>query len=113
MIGSTTETSNTGNVYSGNVFDGSDSTFGNVCTSPGCVTSAGNGGAATGWAIGGECYDVHGNVFRHVSNGIECANITIVHDNLFEYLFEPVNNAPHGNVIEQLYGPAGRYALLV
>jgi hypothetical protein len=108
MIGSSGG-GNTGNVFSGNVFDGSDSTFGNVCNSPSCVGGSGNGGAATGWAIAGECYDVHRNVFRHVSNGIECGNITIVHDNLFEYLFEPLNNAPHGNVVETLVAAAGAY----
>jgi hypothetical protein len=111
MIGSYTTNSNTGNVYSGNVFDGSDSTFGNVCTTPTCVGNfSATQGAATGWAIAGECYDVHGNVFRHVSNGIECGNITIVHDNLFEYLFEPLNNAPHGNVVESLGGYTGETA---
>jgi hypothetical protein len=30
-----------------------------------------------------------------------------VHDNLFEYIFEPHNNSPHGNVIESLGGIAG------
>ncbi len=109
MIGSSGG-GNTGNVFSGNVFDGSDSTFGNVCNSPSCVANYGNGGGATGWAIASECYDVHENVFRHVSNGIECGNITIVHDNLFEYLFEPLNNNPHGNVVESLGGYTGETA---
>jgi hypothetical protein len=110
MIGSYTTNSNTGNVYASDVFDGSDSTFGNACTTPSCVGNYGNGGGATGWAIAGECYNVHASVFRHVSNGIECGNITIVHDNLFEYLFEPVNNAPHGNVVESLGGYSGETA---
>jgi hypothetical protein len=102
---------NTGNVYADNLFDGSDSTFGNVCTTPGCVGNYNSTyGAASGWAIAGECYDVHGNIFRHVSNGIECGNITLVHDNLFEYLFEPVNSSPHGNVVESLGGYAGETA---
>jgi len=109
MIGSSGG-GNTGNVFSGNVFDGSDSTFGNACTTPSCVANYGNGGGATGWAIASECYDVHENVFRHVSNGIECGNITIVHDNLFEYLFEPLNNSPHGNVVESLGGYSGETA---
>jgi hypothetical protein len=109
MIGSS-GSGNTGNVFSQNVFDGSDSTFGNVCNSPSCVGSYGNGGGATGWAIASECYDVHENIFRHVSNGIECGNITIVHDNLFEYLFEPLNNNPHGNVVESLGGYSGETA---
>jgi hypothetical protein len=101
---------NTGNVYSQDIFDGSDSSLGAVCTSASCVGNWGNGGGATGWAIASECYDVHESVFRHVSNGIECGNITIVHDNLFEYLFEPINNSPHGNVVESLGGYSGETA---
>lgn len=109
MIGSSGG-GNTGNVFSGNVFDGSDSTFGAACTTSSCVGNYGNGGGATGWAIANECYDVHENIFRHVSNGIECGNITIVHDNLFEFLFEPLNNNPHGNVVESLGGYSGETA---
>jgi hypothetical protein len=94
---------NTGNVYASNVFDGSDSSLGTVCNNPGCVPNTSSGGA-TGWAIAQECYDVNKSVFRHLSNGIECNNISIVHDNLFEYLFEPLNDSPHGNVVESLGG---------
>jgi hypothetical protein len=109
MIGSS-GVGNTGNVFASDVFDGSDSSLGAVCTTASCVGSWGSGGAATGWAIGSECYDVHQSIFRHVSNGIECANITIVHDNLFEFLFEPINDSPHGNVVESLGGYSGETA---
>jgi hypothetical protein len=102
-------TGNTGNVYAYNVVDGSDSTWGAVCNSPTCIATTTTKGA-TGWAFGQECYNVHDNVIRHVSNGIQCSNVTIVHDNLMEYQFEPsfpVGNPRHGNVIESIGGTSG------
>lgn len=98
-----TGSGNTGNEWAYNIVDGSDSTFGAACTNPSCVASTTTKGA-TGWAFGVECYNVHHNVIRHVSNGLECQNITIVHDNLLEYLFEPSFGGRHGNVIESLDG---------
>ena len=109
----------TNNVFANNVFDGSDSTFGtrytvpsSACPTPGngvnCAPTTGTpttgNAGATGWAIAGECYDVHQNVFRHMSNALEC-NAATVHDNLFEYMFEPANNSPHGNILEMAVGP--------
>ena len=83
----------TGNVVASNVFDGSDSSLG---TTP---------GKSSGFAIYAECYDVHGNVFRHVSNGAVCSNLTHVHENLFEYMYNPVErHFAHGNVVESLGG---------
>jgi hypothetical protein len=84
----------TNNVIVDNVFDGSDSSLASVP------------GKATGFAIYQECYDVHNNIFRHVSNGAVCANVTYVHDNLFEYLYEPATRV-HGNVVESVGGIAG------
>jgi hypothetical protein len=81
------------------VIDGSDSTFGTACTSPSCVGSFGGSGGATGYAIG-DCWDVEYSVVRHASQGMECGDASIVHDNLFEYLFEPSFGGRHGNVFE-------------
>jgi hypothetical protein len=86
----------TNNVVVGNVFDGSDSSLG---TTP---------NKSTGFAIYAECYDVHNNIFRRVSNGAVCTNLTYVHDNLFEYMYNPVETYfHHGNVVESLGGLAG------
>ena len=88
----------TNNVIVGNVFDGSDSSLG---TTP---------GKSTGFAIYAECYDVHGNIFRRVSNGAVCSNLTYVHDNLFEYMYNPVERYfHHGNVVESLGGLSEGY----
>ena len=104
-----TGSGNTGNEWAYNVIDGSDSTFGAACTNSSCVVSTTTKGA-TGWAFGVECYNVHHNVIRHVSNGLECQNATIVHDNLLEYLFEPSFGGRHGNNIESLGGNPGMVA---
>jgi hypothetical protein len=85
----------TNNVIVGNVFDGSDSSLG--------TTS----GRASGFAVYGECYDVHNNIFRRLSNGVVCPNITYVHDNLFEYMYNAVEeHFAHGNVVES-FGELG------
>jgi hypothetical protein len=69
-----------------NVFDGVDSSLG--------ATQ----GAASGMAIYNTCKEISYNVFSHVSNGCIC-NPASVHDNLFQYLYEP-QGAQHGNIIE-------------
>lgn len=69
-----------------NVFDGSDSSLGTTA------------GEASGFAINNTCKEIAFNVFRHVSNGCIC-NPSSVHDNLFEYLYEPTSSQ-HGNIIE-------------
>jgi len=71
-----------------NVFDGSDSSLG---------TSAYH---ASGFALGIGT-EVAFNVFRHVSNGMigGTGMLNSVHDNLFEYMYEPTAST-HGNVIE-------------
>jgi hypothetical protein len=84
----------TNNVIVGNVFDGSDSS---LAAAP---------GRATGFAIYVDCYDVHDNIFRRLSNGLVCGNLTYVHDNLFEYMYSPVTPV-HGNVVEALDTPDG------
>jgi len=83
----------TNNVVVGNVFDGSDSSLGKTPKK------------ASGFAIYAECYDVHQNIFRRVSNGPVCSNLTYVHDNLFEQMYNPMEkNFHHGNVVESLGG---------
>jgi len=88
------------------VIDGSDSTFGAACTSSSCVSSFGGRGGATGWAIG-DCWDVEYSVVRHASQGMECGDASIIHDNLLEYLFEPSFGGRHGNVFEVIPGGLG------
>ncbi|HME34275.1 MAG TPA: hypothetical protein VKF84_03480 [Candidatus Sulfotelmatobacter sp.] len=71
-----------------NVFDGSDSSLG---TTP---------YHASGFALGIGT-EVGFNVFRHVSNGMIAGTglLNSVHDNLFEYMYEPTAST-HGNIIE-------------
>jgi hypothetical protein len=88
------------------VIDGSDSTFGAACTTPSCVGSFGGSGGATGYAIG-DCWDVEYSVIRHASQGMECGDASIIHDNLLEYLFEPSFGGRHGNVFEVTAGGYG------
>jgi hypothetical protein len=76
-------------VYAYDVFDGSDSTC------PGVNACTG------GPAFYGDAYDVHGSVFRYMSNALNSpSNVTTVHDNLFEYLYESYDPADHGGIIE-------------
>lgn len=101
--------------FTGDVFDGSDSSGGAVCTNTTCVASVWNGNGTpnpipgTGWAISGTCYNVNKSVFRHMTNPLQC-NMTIVHDNLLEYIFEP-GYGRHGNVIESFGGTSGGSAM--
>lgn len=91
-----------------NVVDGFDSTFGAICNSPMCVRSSRR--LATGWAFGGatsHCYNINHNVIRHVGNGVQCATIDIVHDNLFEYTWNPSFGGRHGNTLETNGGTSG------
>jgi hypothetical protein len=92
-------TGNTTNRHLFDVVDGSDSTFGNSCTTTACVGS----GTATGWAFG-DGYDVEYTVIRHVSNGIQAGQICILIGNSMEYEFEPTISGRHGNVVEQNFG---------
>jgi hypothetical protein len=84
-----------------NVIDGSDSTWGDKCTNAACIQQIGgnSNGYATMWAVN-TCWDVEYNVIRHTSQGMECGDASIVHDNLLEYLFNPAFGGRHGNVFE-------------
>src|SRR5271156_1511068 len=67
-----------------NVIDGSDSTYGNTCTTPSCAGS----GRATGWAVS-DGWDVEYSVITHVSNGIQAGEISTIIGNSLSYMFEP------------------------
>ena len=77
-----------------NVFDGSDSTYGNLPVAPGNAT----GGI---FLTGGE---LDHNVLNHVSNGMKYDAAILIHDNLFENMSEPIAGGTHGNVME--WGPS-------
>ncbi|MGB8913095.1 MAG: hypothetical protein WCC85_12525, partial [Candidatus Sulfotelmatobacter sp.] len=70
-----------------NVFDGSDASEGNVANK------------ATGMSIYNACTEIDHNIFSHVSNGCICSPL-YVHDNLFQYLYEPNDSGTHGNIVE-------------
>lgn len=70
-----------------NVFDGTDATEGNLPLN------------ATGFAIDQNCTEIADNVFHHLSNGV-ISNMQLVHDNLFENLYEPNDTGTHGNIVE-------------
>ncbi len=79
------------NAIVGNVFDGSDSP------------------PNTGWALYADAYDVHGNVFRYVSNGLNSpTNMVTVHDNLFEYVTESFDPTTHSSAVEGNGAVAGQ-----
>ena len=69
-----------------NVFDGSDSSL---------ATQANQ---ASGMSIYNACTEIAYNFFNHVSNGV-IASPLYVHDNYFQYLYEP-NASTHGNIVE-------------
>jgi hypothetical protein len=73
-----------------NVFDGSDSTYGNLAVASGNAT----GGV---FAVGGE---IDHNVLEHVSNGMKYDQAVLVHDNYFFNMSEPRPGGTHGNVME-------------
>jgi hypothetical protein len=73
-----------------NVFDGSDSTYGNL--------PPGGGNATGGMLLSGP--EVDHNVFNHCSDGVKYASMILVHDNLFENMSEPAVGGTHGNVME-------------
>ena len=71
-----------------NVFDGSDS----FCT--GNLACTGRASDIT--------YDFEHNVVRYMSNVLNGpSNVALVHDNLFEYIYESFDPAAHGGILEQ------------
>ncbi len=86
------------NVIADSVFDGADS----------CPDST--VGATVGCTGGpiryGDCYDVHDNVIRWMSNGWSpCYNPADIHDNLWEHMYESYDPSDHGTLIEAANPP--------
>lgn len=73
-----------------NVFDGSDSTYGDGTTR----------GQATGGVFATGAAEIDHNVLVHVSNGMKYAPAVIVHDNYFNNMYEPAVGGTHGNIME-------------
>lgn len=101
---------NTHNQISGNVFDGSDSSAG-AANSSACSQGFEPGmPCQSGMGIYSEAYDIHGNVFRYLSNMAVTVNTSTFHDNLAEYLYtsySPSGIAPHSNVLNEVTNIAG------
>ncbi len=72
------------------VFDGSDSTYGNLPVA--------SGNATEGVFLGGG--EADHNVLNHVSNGVKFTRMWWFHDNFIENMSEPVVTGTHGNVDE-------------
>lgn len=91
----------------GNTVDGFDSPH--FPTGSNCTASADP--CASGQAVYGWAWDVHGNVFRYVANVAVTLNTSLWHDNLTEYLetawsTAAVNNQ-HSNILNNLGGASG------
>jgi hypothetical protein len=99
------------NQYADDVFDGSDSPHFPVGDTVHCQWSAAStGGCASGQGIYGRAYDVHGSVFRYLSNFMVTTNTHTIHDNLFEYLYSTFASGSmqqHPNVLNNLGGATG------
>ena len=95
------------NVIAGNVVDGSDSPH--FATGANCLYSADP--CASGQALYGWVWDVHGNVFRYLADIAVTLNTSKWHDNLTEYLYTAWStaavNAQHSNVMNNLGGATG------
>jgi len=83
-----------------NVFDGSDSFHGTTTASNQCFKAVNGAPCQSGFAIYGDGYNLHHNVFRYLSNGIVTNGFFTVHDNLFEYMWASYDDQTHPNVIE-------------
>jgi hypothetical protein len=103
----------TTNIYYYDVFDGTDSTASQVCTVSSCVASVWNGSGtpspipATFWAMD-DCATLAYSIFIHTSQGCEAGSIVLLHDNFFDFIFEP-GYGRHGNVIETLSQSTGTF----
>ena len=68
-----------------NVIDGSDSSRGT--TAGQCPGTPNGAPCQSGFGVFGDGYNFHHNVLRYLSNGIVTNGFYIVHDNLFEYMW--------------------------
>jgi hypothetical protein len=98
------------NQYVDDVFDGSDAPH-FAAASANCQWSGNtSGGCASGQGIYGRAYDVHGCIFRYLSNFMVTVNTHSVHDNLFEYLYPTFASGSmqqHPNVLNNIGGATG------
>ena len=83
-----------------NVIDGSDSSRGTTTASDQCALSVNGTPCQSGFGIYGDGYNLHHNVLRYLSNGIVTNGFYIVHDNLFEYMWNSYDGTTHPNVVE-------------
>ncbi len=81
-----------------NVIDGSDSFHGT--TSGQCPGTPNGAPCQSGFGVYGDGYNFHHNVLRYLSNGIVTNGFYIVHDNLFEYMWNTYDGTTHPNVVE-------------
>lgn len=103
-----------------NIFDGSDSSQGT--TTSACQYAVNGAPCTSGMALELDAWNVHHNIFRYLSNGWISNNTHIVHDNLFEYLYNSVtgcwsntgknctggpNDGPHPNIFNTDGNAAG------
>jgi hypothetical protein len=105
--------SNDGGQFISDVFDGSDAPHFGAGDTVHCQWGGNNTvGCASGQGINGShARDIHGCVFRYLSNFVVTANLQTAHDNLFEYLyptFASGSTQQHPNVINDLGGVSGQ-----
>lgn len=74
--------------YDHNVFDNSDGTFGNSV------------GSASFGVFNQSLLEADHNVLNQVSNGLKYRYAFLIHDNLFQNMFEPAVAGTHGNIVE-------------
>ncbi|MGB8832577.1 MAG: hypothetical protein WCC95_10540 [Candidatus Sulfotelmatobacter sp.] len=91
----------------GNVFDGSDSSQAAANSAICSASFDPPSPCQSGGAIYQDGYDVHGNVFRYLSNFMIITDGHTIHDNLFEYLFTTYDHATHSNVVNEVSNIAG------
>jgi hypothetical protein len=95
----------------GDIFDGSDSSQGAANSSACANTFVPSSPCQSGEAVYLTAWDVHGCIFRYLSNMMVTNNTHTVHDNLFEYLYNSydgrVGDTPHSNVMNQVTNLSG------
>ena len=96
-----------------NVFDGSDSPHFPYGDTTDCQYAGLNYvGCASGQGINGShSRDLHGNIFRYLGNAVVTGNCYLIHDNLWEYIYNTysgVANPQHPNLLNCLGGTAGQ-----
>jgi len=88
------------NEISYNVIDGSDSFHGTTTAANQCFKAVNGPPCQSGFGIYGDGYNLHHNILRYLSNGIVTNGFFIVHDNVFEYMWNSYDDQTHPNVVE-------------